>query len=114
MSRHVYYCRCGARLADSAAHLYHRCQKVAPPVEGVDESRDLDAENDPSLLDLETICASCGMPHLTPGARRDCPCARHIDSPGATTCNAASGPRREASSPDPLTSAGRGDGDRHE
>jgi hypothetical protein len=50
---------------------------------------DVDAENDPSIIDLETVCASCGMPHWKPGMVRDCLCARHIDSPGETRCNAA-------------------------
>jgi hypothetical protein len=89
MSRTVFYCRCGARLEGSTARLYHRCQQTAPPSDTPEEGRDLDAENDPSVLDLETFCASCGMPHSTPGAKRDCPCARHIDGPGETSCNAA-------------------------
>jgi hypothetical protein len=50
---------------------------------------DPDAENDPSLRDLETVCASCGLPHYKDSYQRDCPCSRHIDQSGTTACIAA-------------------------
>lgn len=56
---------------------------------------DPDAENDPTLRDLETICASCGLPHYKDSYQRDCPCSRHIDHSGTTACNAA----RESDTP---------------
>lgn len=52
-------------------------------------AHDPEAENDPSLRDLETICASCGLPHYKDSYQRDCPCSRHIDHSGVTACTAA-------------------------
>ena len=51
---------------------------------------DPDAENDPSLRDLETVCAWCGMAHHHEGTKRNCGCQRHIDgSIHSSACNAA-------------------------
>lgn len=59
-------------------------------------TQDTDAEMDPSLRDLETVCASCGLPHYKDSYQRDCPCSRHIDHSGTTACNAASHQEAEA------------------
>lgn len=50
---------------------------------------DPDAENDASLLDLDTFCAFCGLRHLEGGNQRDCNCPRHIDGGTWLPCNAA-------------------------
>jgi hypothetical protein len=51
---------------------------------------DPDAENDPSLRDLETVCAWCGMAHHHEGTKRNCGCQRHIDGAiQSSACNAA-------------------------
>jgi hypothetical protein len=51
---------------------------------------DPDAENDPSIRDLETVCAWCGLEHSKEGSRRACGCSRHIDGgDGNLPCNAA-------------------------
>ena len=89
MSRNTaFYCRCGARLV-GAERVEHRCAE--PPLPDA-TGTDPDAENDPTLRDLETVCAWCGMEHSVDGFRRDCPCSRHIDGGaglGVRACNAA-------------------------
>lgn len=93
MSRTVFYCRCGARIEGSEARLYHRCQQTPPPevVSDTDVERDAEAEGDPSIRDLETTCAWCGLAHYKESEKRDCPCSRHIGGgvEHASPCNAA-------------------------
>lgn len=94
--------RCTCKLFAAASSPPERTEE---PIWHDGNLADPDAENDPSLRDLETFCAFCGKAHHRPALDRDCPCSRHIDGgvgPVCGPCNAAPAP--EPAPPTPANS----------